>query len=169
MNPLPRTCAATAVAAVALAYAVAAQGQVAAPKPAKSPPARPGADLRAEPVPPAVDAAFRAWDVDHDDSLSLTEFRNGWRRFRRGPRQTAAAGLRRQFDRLDANDNSGLDRTEYPDMVLVKRAGELAPPFSEIDRNNDQKLDFAEYTGLVRRLQEVRAKGAPAKRPPSPK
>ena len=45
--------------------------------------------------------------------------------------------------------------------MLVKRAGAQAPPFSEVDRSNDQKLDFAEYSGLVRRLQATRAQATP--------
>ena len=118
--------------------------------------ARAAPALRAEPVPPAVDTAFRAWDTNHDDALSLVEFRNGWRNMKRGSRQTTGAGLRQQFERLDANDNDGIDRVEYSDMVLLKRAGTLAPPFSEADRNRSQKLEFDEYSALVQRLRSNR-------------
>ena len=96
--------------------------------------------LRAEPVPPAVDALFHKVDVNDDGALSLAEFRNGWRRlhYRRG-RQTAMAGLRAQFNRLDADDDGGIDRTEYPDMLLVKRAGPLALPFSQVRPKADSE------------------------------
>jgi hypothetical protein len=108
--------------------------------------------VRAEPVPPQVDAAFKAFDTDRDGSLSLAEFRTGWQAMRRGGTQTAQARLQHQFKELDANDNGGIDRTEYPNMVLVKRAGSAAPPFSEFDRDRSQKLEYAEYAELVRRL-----------------
>lgn len=165
MNPFTRICAVAAIATAGLACAgsATAQSQDVATEPAATTPAQPPATLRAEPVPPAVDAAFKASDSNHDGALTLQEFRNGWRNFRRGNRQTArAAGLRQQFGRIDADNNRGIDRDEYPNLVLVKRAGAQAPPFSEVDRNKDQKLDFAEYSGLVRRLQTARPKDAPS-------
>lgn len=113
---------------------------------------KPAASLRAEPVPPQVDAAFKAFDTDRNGSLSLAEFRAGWQTMRRGGAQTVQSRLQRQFEQLDANGNGGIDRTEYSNMVLVRRAGGAAPPFSEFDRDGSQKLEFAEYAALVQRL-----------------
>lgn len=166
MNRLGRTFAVVAAGVVLLASggnALAQNQGVAADS--QRPPGQPPAALRAEPVPPAVDAAFLAWDSNRDGSLNLQEFRNGWRNFRRGPKQRVGdTGLRRQFDRIDADNNGGIDRDEYPDLVLVKRAGALASPFSEVDRNHDQKLDFVEYSGLVRRMSTTRAEATPPTR-----
>lgn len=163
MSRFGRNCAmiAATMAVLASSGSTLAQNQGVAADP-QGPPAQSLVELRAEPVPPAVDAAFRAWDSNHDGSLDLQEFRNGWRNFRRGPRQTVGdAGLRQQFDRIDADNNGGIDRDEYPNLVLVKRAGALASPFSEVDRNHDQKLDFAEYSGLVHQLRAIRAGATP--------
>jgi hypothetical protein len=154
---------ALAVAATAAAGAAFAQVPQAAPRSPADSADKPVAALRAEPVPPAVDAAFRAWDRDGDGSLSLAEFRGGWQALRQGGRQTiGAAGLRQQFDRLDANDNDGIDRVEYSEMVLVKRAGAMAPPFSEADSNRSQKIEFDEYGALVQRLRAAGAASAPS-------
>ncbi len=173
MNHAYRTPAVLAATAL-LAFAGTAAAQTAqpaataAPKPAPAatqastrPAAAPAASgLRAEPVPPQVDAAFKAFDTDRNGSLSLAEFRTGWQAMRRGGGQSAQARLQHQFEQLDANNNGGIDRTEYPDMVLVKRAGSAAPPFSEFDRDSSQKLEYAEYTALVQRLSTRRTGAA---------
>ena len=173
MNQLSRAGTALAMtAALSLAAAAAAQTPTPAPaqtqipaaaRPAPTAAPAPGAG-RAEPVPAQVDAAFKAWDADHDGSLTLDEFRTGWRNLSRDAAQPAEARLRQQFDRIDANRNAGIDRTEYPNMVLVKQAGNAAPAFSEFDRDGSQKLEFAEYTELVSRLVPA----APANAAPSP-
>jgi Ca2+-binding EF-hand superfamily protein len=161
MNPHSRTGAALAVTA-ALSLAGAAAAQTPTPAPVQTPlppaarqvptPAPAAGPVRAEPVPSQVDAAFKAWDADRNGSLTLDEFRTGWRNLSRDAAQPVEARLRQQFDRVDANRNGGIDRTEYPSMVLVKQAGNAAPAFSEFDRDGSQKLEFAEYTELVRRL-----------------
>ena len=172
---LSRQCFVLAAALATVAWAVPAQqpSKTAAPAAPTGTAVQPAPALRAEPVPPAVDTAFRAWDTNHDDALSLVEFRNGWRNMKRGSRQTTGAGLRQQFDRLDANNNDGIDRVEYSDMVLLKRAGTLVPPFSEADRNRSQKLEFDEYSALVQRLRSMRgsprAPGTPAQPGPDGK
>jgi len=171
MSPAGFLCLRLALTASAVAVTCAASAQVpqAAPRPSTgtAAPSEPG--LRAEPVPPAVDAAFQAWDTNHDNSLSPAEFRNGWRNLRRGGRQTVGGpGLRQQFERLDTNDNDGIDRVEYSDMVLVKRAGAMAPPFSEADSNRSQKIEFGEYGALVQRLRAAEAGSAPSPRPGVP-
>lgn len=158
MTPQRYVCTALAVVAFsATGLAVAQQSRAPAPTPHPATSTQP--DLRAEPVPPAIDAAFHKMDVDHNGTLSLSEFRNGWRRMHhRKGRRTAMRGLRAQFKRLDTNNNGGIDRTEYPNMMLVKKAGPQALPFSQVDRDNNQKLDFAEYTSVVRRLSTLSAK-----------
>lgn len=163
MNPTRRIAAAlaatTALAIAGSAFAQAPQAQPAAATPAQpatqaaTPAPKPAAaGVRAEPAPARVEAAFKAWDTDRNGALTLEEFRTGWQNVRRGGAQTAQAGLQQQFKQLDANGNGGIDRTEYPNMMLVKRAGGAAPPFSEFDRDSSQKLEFAEYTALVQRL-----------------
>jgi Ca2+-binding EF-hand superfamily protein len=174
MNPLSGTGTALAMtAALSLAGAAAAQTPAPAPAQTQQPaaarpaptPAPAASPARAEPVTPQVDAAFKAWDADHNGSLTLDEFRTGWRNLSRDAAQPTQARLRQQFDRVDANKNAGIDRTEYPNMVLVKQAGSAAPAFSEFDRDGSQKLEFAEYTELVRRLVPA----APPNDAPSPK
>ncbi|MGH8074620.1 MAG: hypothetical protein ACREO4_11200 [Lysobacter sp.] len=173
MSPFPRVNPRLRIAlAIAVTIAAGAAAAQVTPKPAT--PAvstgsatQPAATLRAEPVPPAVDSAFKAWDTDRDNVLSLTEFRNGWRTMNRGSRQTSGAGLRQQFDRLDANGNDGIDRIEYSNMVLLKRAGAMAPPFSEADRNRSQKLEFDEYSALVQRLRSTGGRSATPRTPTS--
>lgn len=161
MNHTHRIAAALAAATLAFAGTASAQAQTTpapvqtrpavqtAPQPAPQPAA---SGLRAEPVPPQVDAAFKAFDTDHNGALSLAEFRAGWSSIRRGGAQTGQARLQQQFEQIDANNNGGIDRTEYPNMLLVKRAGASAPPFAELDRDGSQKLEFAEYATLVQRL-----------------
>jgi glucose/arabinose dehydrogenase len=137
-----------------------------ASQPAQTPAAtaRPAAaGVRAEPVPPQVDAAFKAFDTDRNGSLSLAEFRSGWQTMRRSGAQTVQARLQQQFKQVDANGNGGIDRTEYSGLVLVKRAGSAAPPFSEFDRDGSQKLEYAEYAELVRRLGTAQTGTAPRK------
>lgn len=166
MNPLFRIGNALAMTAT-LSLAGAAAAQTPTPAQTRMPAtARPApAPARAEPVSAQVDAAFKAWDADHNGSLTLDEFRTGWRNLSRDAAQSVEARLRQQFDRIDANRNAGIDRTEYPNMVLIKQAGNAAPAFSEFDRDGSQKLEFAEYTELVRRLVPA----APANAAPSPK
>jgi glucose/arabinose dehydrogenase len=130
-----------------------------ASQPAAARPATSG--VRAEPVPPQVDAAFKAFDTDRNGALSLAEFRTGWQTMRRGGAQTVQARLQQQFKQVDANGNGGIDRTEYSGLVLVKRAGSAAPPFSEFDRDGSQRLEYAEYAELVRRLGTPRTGAAP--------
>lgn len=159
--------AALAFAAAAAAQAPPAQGTAPPSAPAKPAPAQPSvapkaapAGVRAEPVPPQVDVAFKAFDTDHNGALTLAEFRAGWTRLRSGGAQHAQGGLKQQFDHIDANHNGGIDRTEYPNLMLVKRAGAAAPPFSEFDRDRSQKLEYGEYAGLVRRLATARGGAA---------
>lgn len=114
-------------------------------------------------VPPEIDAAFTAWDLDKNGVLSRAEFRSGWVALRRaGELQTR---LRAQFHAVDANKNDAIDAGEYNSLVLVQRAGKSAPPLSTFDTNKDQRLEFDEYLQLVQRLAPAVRQEAPAPTP----
>ena len=119
------------------------------------------AQAAAQQVPPEIDTAFQAWDVDHNGTLSLQEFRNGWLVLRRTAEMQAR--LREQFHKLDANGNDALEANEYANLVLVKQAGKSAPPLSAFDANKNQRLEFGEYVELIRRL--AAQPSAPATKP----
>lgn len=97
-----------------------------------------------------ADAAFAAWDVDHNGSLSPQEFRNGWEQVRRASQMEAQ--LRRQFVAVDSNKNGAIDPSEYSTLILIKNAGTSAPPLSTFDANKDGKLQLGEYLTLVQTL-----------------
>lgn len=161
MTPFPRRCAAAGVIAGLLAlpgvaFAQAAGAQTGAGQ------ARP---VRAEPVPAFVEQTFQAWDTNRDGALSRQEFVSGFTQLRRAG--AAQGSLRRQFQAVDANDDQAIDAGEYRNLVLVRNAGQGAPPLASFDRNGNQRLEFAEYLVLVRQLGG-RQHAAPAK-PPVPR
>jgi hypothetical protein len=139
---------------LALCIAHAACAQAAATKPA-------AAGDKA--VPPEIDAAFAAWDLDKNGALSLTEFRSGWVALRRAGELQAR--LRTQFHAVDANKNDAIDASEYGSLVLVQRAGKSAPPLSTFDTNKDQRLEFDEYVQLVQRMATAERAASPAPAP----
>lgn len=126
----------------------------------------PGLALASPPAAPPSDAIFSAWDTNKDGALSKEEFRAGWA----GLRQRAAAGaearLRVQFDRADANDDQAIDANEYRSLLLVRRAGESAPPLSRYDASKDGKLQFEEYLAMVQDLASRTAAPAGAEGSP---
>lgn len=95
------------------------------------------------------DAVFAKWDADHNGVLSREEFRKGWDTLRT---RAAVTRLRGQFDRVDRNDDGALDQDEFRNLVLVRRAGDKAPPLSRFDANKDGKLQFDEYVVMVRQM-----------------
>lgn len=115
----------------------------------------------AAPEAPA-DAMFSAWDANKDGALSKEEFRAGWLLLRQ---RAALARLRAQFDRADANDDQAIDADEYRTLVLVRRAGDAAPPLSRFDASKDGKLQFEEYLAMV---QDLARDTAPAAEEGSP-
>lgn len=128
-----------------------------------------GAMLPEQP-PAGVDAIFGKWDVDRNGALSPQEFRNGWTILRR--QSVIERRLQQQFRLVDRNHDDGIDKGEYTQLALVKAAGKTAPALSTFDANNDQRLNFAEYTDLVRQLspkqQPPAAKSRPAVQGPQP-
>jgi hypothetical protein len=124
---------------------------------------KPAAATADKAVPPEIDAAFAAWDLDKNGALSLDEFRSGWVALRRAGELQAR--LRAQFHAVDTNKNDAIDAGEYGSLVLVKRAGKSAPPLSSFDTNKDQRLEFDEYVELVQRLAAAERSAAPAQAP----
>lgn len=147
--------AAIATGALSLFFTPAARAQAAATKPAAG---------SGKTVPAEVDAAFAAWDADKNGVLSQGEFRNGWMELRRA--RELEARLRTQFHTVDANRNNAIDSGEYGNLVLVKRAGNSAPPLSTFDTNKDQRLEFGEYLKLVQRMAATVQPAAAAATPP---
>lgn len=130
----------------------------AAAPPAPSPRPGPAPIIAPSPNQPQIDAMFAAWDLDHDGALSREEFRRG-----AGNVRTALVDrrLQAQFNAVDVDKNGGIDAAEYASLLLVKRAGTTAPPLSTFDANHDQRLNFAEYTDMVRRLASPPPRAAP--------
>ena len=107
------------------------------------------AQAQAQAQPDRMDKAFEAWDTDHNGVLSRAEFEAGWRAVvERG----IAARLRAQFEKLDRNDDNGLDGAEYASLALVMQAGKDAPALAVFDANGDKRLQFDEYIASVRTL-----------------
>lgn len=104
---------------------------------------------RPAPADPAVQA-FKAWDKDANGALSQAEFRSGWQQLQRIAE--VQGRLRQQFGRIDANDDGGIDASEYGQLLLVKQAGRQAPPLARFDANANGKLEFGEYVELVRAM-----------------
>lgn len=109
--------------------------------------------------PPAVaaqvNATFNAWDSDKNGALSRTEFEAGWMVIRQAAETQER--LRMQFHKVDANGNGAIDAGEYSNLLLVKNAGSAALPLSSFDTNKNQRLEFDEYVGLVRRMSATRS------------
>jgi hypothetical protein len=116
------------------------------------------APITGEPAAAQVDATFAAWDADRNGALSQQEFRAGWAAVRR--MGEVQARLHEQFRTVDANRNDAIDVGEYGNLLLVKRAGKSALPLAAFDTNKNQRLEFSEYVGLIRRL--ATPSGAPA-------
>lgn len=120
--------------------------------------ARVAVPIMAEPSPPQIDATFNAWDLDRNGSLSIGEFRTGYRGLRRAGEMQGR--LRHQFVSIDANRNGAIDASEYGNLLLIKNAGTSAPPLADFDANRNQRLEFGEYLALIRRMS-VRRTTAP--------
>lgn len=156
MNPL-RT-AAVCGALMVVALGANAQTTTATGKPAATK-MTPAARAQAQ-----VDMTFRRWDTDKNGSLSSAEFNAGWAAMRR--MVEVRQRLRQQFAAVDADKSGAIDAAEYGKLMLVQKAGASAPALSAFDTNKNQKLEFAEYVGLVTKLSARRP--AAAGTPPAP-
>ena len=119
-------------------------------------PAKPAQAQAQAPAGDPAGEAFKAWDKDHNGSLSPVEFRAGWQQVQRVAEMQAR--LRHQFATVDANDNGAIDPAEYGSLLLVKNAGKNAPQMSVFDANKDGMLAFGEYVKLVQTLAPQEAK-----------
>ncbi len=172
MNARTLPACATLLLLAALAPCALAQSTQARSTPAQSlavgepDPSAPRAPAHPAPRPqPQIDAVFKAWDRDGNGALSKDEFESGYANLRRaGELQDR---LRHQFGVVDANDNGAIDVGEYGNLLLVRQAGKSAPPLSTFDANSNQRLEFAEYVVLVRRMSALRA-ASPAAPEPRP-
>jgi hypothetical protein len=107
----------------------------------------------AAPAAPAQTAApglFDTLDVNKDQVLSRQEFQSGYAGLQR--LIAIQVRLREQFGALDANRSGAIDASEYANLELIKGQGKAAPSLVAFDANHDQKLNFAEYATLVRKL-----------------
>lgn len=115
----------------------------------------PMAAAQVQSQPDATGKTFDAWDADRNGVLSRAEFDNGWRALvGRG----VEARLHSQFDKLDRNDDGGLDGAEYASLALVLQAGKDAPALDTFDANGDKRLQFNEYIASIRALVAVNRK-----------
>lgn len=117
-----------------------------------------GAPALAQDAAPAstVDRTFAAWDADRNGVLSQAEFQAGWRGM---VERSVAARLRAQFDKLDRNNDGGLDGGEYANLALVLQAGKDAPALEAFDASGDKRLQFDEYVSSVGALVAANRKG----------
>jgi hypothetical protein len=95
------------------------------------------------------EAIFARWDTDHSKTLSVDEFKAGWREVEQ---MEALRNLHDNFIAKDSNRNGSLDAAEYANLDLIKKAGKSAPPMSTFDADKNQVLNFKEYVALVQSL-----------------
>jgi hypothetical protein len=108
----------------------------------------------AGPATTAVPGLFDTLDANKDRMLSRQEFQAGYAGLQR--LVAMQARLHEHFGVLDANRSGAIDASEYANLELIRSQGKAAPALSTFDADHDQKLDFAEYTALVRKLATTR-------------
>ena len=136
--------AATAVAALALAFAGTASAQAAG--------AKPGATPQQQASPEDV---FNRWDKDKNKSLSLDEFRAG---FGEVAMANAVRKLHQNFTAMDKNKSGALEQDEFANLELIKKAGSKAPMMSAYDADKNGKLEFKEYVSLIETMMKNSSK-----------
>lgn len=112
--------------------------------------ATPPAAAASASAPAMADKVFAAWDSDKSGSLSESEFKAGWNAMRQA--LELQEHLRAQFNTVDVDKSGYIDAKEYANLVLVKKAGASAPPFSTFDSNKNQRMDFVEYINFVKQM-----------------
>lgn len=156
---------AVALVALGLSCPPLASAQSNAQKPAATPARAPAPAASRDEAPERL---FKAWDQDHDGSLSEQEFVEGWDRVRDRVR-AGQQRLRAQFEAADANQDGAIDATEYARLQVVRNAGQPAPPLQAFDANRDQRLQFAEYIAMLERIARAMQQPAqPASAAPTP-
>lgn len=96
-----------------------------------------------------AEAAFARMDTNHDQQLSLDEFKNLTRNGRQGlvyPRLPA------HFRSRDLDQSGFLEAEEFAGLRMVINAGSGAPTLAAVDSNGDARLDFREYVLMMARL-----------------
>lgn len=103
----------------------------------------------------AAPRLFDTLDVSKDQALSREEFQSGYAGLQR--LIAMQVRLREQFGTLDVNRSGAIDAGEYANLELIKSQGKAAPSLIAFDADHDQKLNFAEYATLVRKLTTKQA------------
>jgi hypothetical protein len=152
MNPSIRTGLALSLALAA--GAALAQAQPAAPAPAPS-------NQAPAPAPESVESIFKRMDKNHDNVLSLDEFRAA---IDERNRAIILTKLEAQFHSMDTNKSGFLDPTEFYQLEIVKNGGKDAPTFAGTDTDKDHKINFREYVAAIGKYAEARNAEA-AKKP----
>jgi len=106
-------------------------------------------------APAAAPRLFDTLDVNKDQVLSRQEFQSGYAGLQR--LIAMQVRLREQFGTLDVNRSGAIDTSEYANLELIKSQGKAAPSLNAFDADHDQKLNFAEYATLVRKLATMQA------------
>ena len=114
------------------------------------------ASAPAAPAHTAAPRLFDTLDANKDQVLSRQEFQAGYAGLQR--LVAMQVRLREQFSALDVNRSGVIDANEYANLELIKSQGKAAPSLSTFDTDHDQKLNFAEYATLVRKLATASAK-----------
>jgi len=109
----------------------------------------PLSDAQLEEVAAEAEAAFVRMDSNHDQQLSLEEFKALSSNGRQGlvyPRLPA------HFRSRDLDQSGFLEAGEFATLHMVMNAGSAAPTLAAADSNGDAKLDFREYVLLMATL-----------------
>lgn len=96
-----------------------------------------------------AEAAFARLDTNHDQQLSLAEFKAAPAGRRQGlvyPRLPA------HFRSRDLDQSGFLEAEEFAALQMVISAGNTAPTLASVDGNGDGRLDFREYVLLMAML-----------------
>ena len=103
----------------------------------------------------AAPRLFDTLDANKDQVLSREEFQSGYAGLQR--LIAMQVRLQGQFGTLDADRSGAIEAGEYANLELIKSQGKAAASLSAFDADHDQKLNFAEYATLVRKLATKQA------------